>query len=172
MVLLLSWTKTLLYLYRKYCFKLKTKVYNFLLFGNSLFVQFDNASSWWQRFWKARFWCNHINTHRCIFKCLRFRKRRSPFSIVAVWSRGENVSKTMRLQTKLVWLKLKISLHYLYKISCLVMRMKQMIIHCNLSKVKNKIRPTCLQGNYSDSLGEFSSTSYMYGVTSVHTIKC
>ena len=35
-----------------------------------------------------------------------------------------------------------------------------MIIHSNLSKMKNKFLPTCLQGNYRDSLGEFSNTSY------------
>ena len=35
-----------------------------------------------------------------------------------------------------------------------------MIVHCNLSEMKNKILPTCLQGNYRDSLGEFSNTSY------------
>ena len=32
-------------------------------------------------------------------------------------------------------------------------------IHSNLAKIKNKILPTSLQGNYRDSLGEFSSTS-------------
>ena len=26
--------------------------------------------------------------------------------------------------------------------------------------MKNKILPACLQGNYGDSLGEFSNTSY------------
>ena len=31
-----------------------------------------------------------------------------------------------------------------------------MIIHCNFSKMKNKILPICLQGNY----GEFSNTSH------------
>ena len=31
-----------------------------------------------------------------------------------------------------------------------------MIIHSNLSKMKNKILWTCLQGNYRGSLGEFS----------------
>ena len=31
------------------------------------------------------------------------------------------------------------------------MRIKQMIIH---SKMKNKILPTCLQGNYTESLEE------------------
>ena len=40
------------------------------------------------------------------------------------------------------------------------MRIKQMIIHKNLSKLKNKLLPTSLQGNNRDSLGEFSSTSY------------
>ena len=40
------------------------------------------------------------------------------------------------------------------------MRIKQMIFHSNLSKIKDKILPTCLQGNYRDSLGEFSNTSY------------
>ena len=37
-----------------------------------------------------------------------------------------------------------------------------MVIHtyCNLSKMKNKILLTCLQGNYRDSLGEFSNMSY------------
>ena len=35
-----------------------------------------------------------------------------------------------------------------------------MIIHRKVSKMKNKIFPTCLQGNYGNSLGEFSNTSY------------
>ena len=39
----------------------------------------------------------------------------------------------------------KLSLHYPHKISCLVMRIKEMIIHSNLSKMKNKILQTCLQ---------------------------
>ena len=30
-----------------------------------------------------------------------------------------------------------------------------MIIHSNLSQMKNKILPNCLQGNYRGSLGEF-----------------
>ena len=38
--------------------------------------------------------------------------------------------------------------------------MKQMIIHSNFSEMKNKILPTSLQGNYRDSLGEFSNASY------------
>ena len=40
------------------------------------------------------------------------------------------------------------------------MRMKGMIIHSSISKMENKILPTCLEGNYRDSLGEFSKTSY------------
>ena len=35
-----------------------------------------------------------------------------------------------------------------------------MIMCSTLSKMKNKILPTYLQGNYRDSLGEFSSISY------------
>ena len=35
-----------------------------------------------------------------------------------------------------------------------------MIIHSNLSKMKNNILPTCLQGNHRDSLGEFSDMPY------------
>ena len=35
-----------------------------------------------------------------------------------------------------------------------------MIIHRKLFKMKHKILPTCLQGNYGNSLGEFSNTSY------------
>ena len=35
-----------------------------------------------------------------------------------------------------------------------------MIIHSNLSEMKNKILPTCSQGNYRDILGEFSNTSH------------
>ena len=31
------------------------------------------------------------------------------------------------------------------------MRIKQMILHRDLSEMKNKILPTCLQGNYGDS---------------------
>ena len=34
-----------------------------------------------------------------------------------------------------------------------------MIIHSNLSEMKNKILPTCLQGNYRNSLGEFRNIS-------------
>ena len=56
------------------------------------------------------------------------------------------------------WLSVcKFSLHYLHKISCLVMRTKFLVTYsCNLSKMKNKILPACLQGNYRDSLGEFT----------------
>ena len=43
---------------------------------------------------------SNVSGFRSVFKCLRFRKRRPPFSIVAVWSRGENVSKTMGFQMK------------------------------------------------------------------------
>ena len=35
--------------------------------------------------------------------------------------------------------------------------------------MKNKILPTCLQGNYGDSLGEFSNTSY--GVVVAESVK-
>ena len=35
-----------------------------------------------------------------------------------------------------------------------------MIIHRKPSKMKNKILPSCLHGNYGDNLGEFSNTSY------------
>ena len=54
----------------------------------------------------------------------------------------------------------KFFLHYPYKTGCLVMRIKQMIVHSNVSKMKNKILPACLQGKCRDSLGEFSNTSY------------
>ena len=40
---------------------------------------------------------------------------------------------------------------------------KAKIIHCNLSKMKSKILPTCLQRNYSDRLGEISNTSCVFG---------
>ena len=40
------------------------------------------------------------------------------------------------------------------------MRTKQMSKHSNLSKMKTKILPTYLQGNYGDSLGEFCNISY------------
>ena len=39
------------------------------------------------------------------------------------------------------------------------MQIKQ-YIHSTLSKIKKKIVPTCLQGNYRGSLGEFGNTSY------------
>ena len=36
-------------------------------------------------------------------------------------------------------------------------------------KIENKILPSCLQGNYRDSLGEFSNTSYgVFGAESVN----
>ena len=44
----------------------------------------------------------------------------------------------------------KFSLHYPCKISCLVMGTKQSIIHINLSKMKNKILPTCVKRNYRE----------------------
>ena len=44
-----------------------------------------------------------------------------------------------------------------------------MIIHSILSKTKNKILPTSLQGNYGNSLGEFSNTSY--GVFGAERVK-
>ena len=53
----------------------------------------------------------------------------------------------------------KLSLHYPYKIRCLVMRIKQSIIQSNLSELKRKTLPTCLQVNYRNSLGEFSNAS-------------
>ena len=49
------------------------------------------------------------------------------------------------------------------------MRIKQIIIHNNLSKMKSRILPNCLQGNYRDSLGEFSNTSY--GVFEAERVK-
>ena len=42
-----------------------------------------------------------------------------------------------------------------HKTSCLVLRIKQIIIDTNLSKTKNKILPTYSQGNHRDNLGEF-----------------
>ena len=41
---------------------------------------------------------SNVSGFRSVFKCVRFRKRSPPFSIVAVCSRGENASKTMRFQ--------------------------------------------------------------------------
>ena len=51
------------------------------------------------------------------------------------------------------------------------MTIKQMIIHSKLyvSKMKDKILPTCLEGNYRHSLGEFSNTSY--GVFGAERVK-
>ena len=42
----------------------------------------------------------------------------------------------------------KLSLYCPHRISCLVMRVKQMILHSNLSKMRNKTLQTCLHGNY------------------------
>ena len=44
-----------------------------------------------------------------------------------------------------------------------------MIIHSNLSKMKNKILPICLEGNYRGSLGEFSNT--LHGVLGADRVK-
>ena len=47
-----------------------------------------------------------------------------------------------------------------------------MIIHRKQSKVKNKFLPTCLHGNYGDSLGEFSNLSYgIVGAEGVNKIR-
>ena len=54
----------------------------------------------------------------------------------------------------------RFSLHYPHKTICLVIRIKQMIIHSKLFMIKNQILITCLQRNYRDSLGEFSNDSY------------
>ena len=44
-----------------------------------------------------------------------------------------------------------------------------MIKQRKLSKMKNKILPTCLQGNYEDSLGEFSIA--LYGAVGTERVK-
>ena len=44
-----------------------------------------------------------------------------------------------------------------------------MIIHRKLSKMKNKILPTCLLGNYENSLEEFSNASY--GIVGAERVK-
>ena len=49
------------------------------------------------------------------------------------------------------------------------MRIKQLIIHSNVSKMTSKISPACLRGNYRDSLGEFSNTPY--GVFGAERVK-
>ena len=55
----------------------------------------------------------------------------------------------------------------------MVMRMKQLNTHIlsSLSEMKKEIHPTCLQGNYRDSLGEFSNMSYMYGMFGAERVK-
>ena len=58
------------------------------------------------------------------------------------------------------WSVCKFSLYYPHKIDCLVMRIKQMIIQNNWSEMENKTLPNCLQWNYRDSLGTFSSAVY------------
>ena len=54
----------------------------------------------------------------------------------------------------------KFSLQQPHKISCLVVRIKHLIVLSNLSKMKNNILTTCLQGNCRESLGEFSNSSH------------
>ena len=45
-----------------------------------------------------------------------------------------------------------------------------MIIHSKVSKLKDKILRTCLQGNFKDSSREFSKMSYgLFGVDRVKT---
>ena len=46
-----------------------------------------------------------------------------------------------------------------------------MVLHSNLSKMKNKILPNCQEGNYRNSFGEFSNTSYgVFGAERVNII--
>ena len=67
-------------------------------------------------------------------------------------------------------LELLLSLYYpRVQDSCLVMRVKQMIIRSNLSKIKIKILPTCLQLNYLTVLG---STVYKYENSTVCHLVC
>ena len=52
-----------------------------------------------------------------------------------------------------------------HKVSCFVMRIKQMIIHSNLFEMKNEVLPTFLQGIRLGSSEEFSITSFgVFGV--------
>ena len=55
----------------------------------------------------------------------------------------------------------------------MVMRIKQLntLILSSLSEMKNKFLPICLQGNYRDSLGEFSNMSYMYDMFGAERVK-
>ena len=55
--------------------------------------------------------------------------------------------------TKASLLTRDFSLRYPHIICCSVMRIKELIIHSNLSKMKKKILPIYLQGNYRDKLG-------------------
>ena len=89
---------------RKYCFKRLKFTFFYLVTRAD-----NNASSDDSVYEKLRIRAttlkridafSNVSGFRSVFKCLRFRKRRPPFSIVAVWSRGENVSKTMRFQMK------------------------------------------------------------------------
>ena len=82
-------------------------------------------------------------------------------------------SLTQLLSMELLTLSATASFNYqcvsFVYITCLVLRIKQLIIYSNLSKMKNNLVPTCLQRNYRDSLGEFSNTSY--GVFGADTVK-
>ena len=52
-------------------------------------------------------------------------------------------------------------MYYLYKINCLALRKKQLIIYTeHYIYNENQNFPTYLQGNYRDRLGEFKSISY------------
>ena len=62
------------------------------------------------------------------------------------------------------FISMQISVCYPHKLSCLVVKIKQMIIYSNLSQMKNNILSTYLQGNFRGRLGEFINTSYgMFG---------
>ena len=80
---------------------------------------------------------------------------------IVQWKRknGKQVGATLTLSSPASLPACKFSLHYPYKINCLVMRIKQTIIHSNFSKMKNKTLPTSLQVDYRDSLWEFGHTS-------------
>ena len=43
------------------------------------------------------------------------------------------------------------------------MRIKHLVIQRKLSKMKNKILPTCLQGNYGDSLEKSAMRGRVWG---------
>ena len=101
-----SSTKTLEYARKRYNSHLRMRQIDApVMFAMWMTSAFSKASVFAVHTKYDRALFSNVSTLDSVFKCMRFRWKRSAFSIVVVWKIGENASKSMRFQTKRISVK-------------------------------------------------------------------